>query len=151
MPFYQGRVGKHWWMLIDTDFTADDWASMIKTLEADTNVTQLVIVLDLKINNAPNAIQRSVLSEAGKRLRNLKANAILTNSSVVSGILTAQNWFISKRYQEKSFTAADKAITWLNTFTPGFDHQEVLADVLKTAPKSVTKLDVTFHTKARTG
>lgn len=77
--------------MIDSDFTADGWDSMLAQLKRDANETQLLMIVDLSMSQSPTAQQRSALVEAAKDLSNLKANAILTNSRVVQGIVTAQN------------------------------------------------------------
>lgn len=98
-----------------------------------------VTVIDLAHGiSAPNARQRTAIATAVANVRHkdrILGHAVVTNSAVARGVLTAINWLATARpFPEKVFDAPRPALAWLKERDPELDLAAVLDGVAKEVP-----------------
>lgn len=62
-------------------------------------------------------------------------HAVVTNNSVTRGLLTALNWVVKPKYDERVFKAPPPALEWLTTRCPTLQPSAVLADLARANPE----------------
>lgn len=94
--------------------TDDEWRKLLDYMSANRKVLRAVAVF-VHSNSGLTAKQRSALADVIKTLRPGFRTAVLTESQVARGILTALNWLTKKQEESKAFplTAFDEALSFL--------------------------------------
>src|SRR5687767_3051215 len=92
----------------------DEWRTMLDWVLANKGVLRGVVVF-VHGDGGPSAKQRSDLAEVIKVMRSGFRTAVLTDSHVTRGILTALNWLTKKQNDSRSFplNGFDEAMAFL--------------------------------------
>lgn len=142
VTFFSGAVGLCRWSLTHGRLSADDLAGYL------ANVNRLAdlggkphVVLDIAHDiSLPTPVQRKTIADAVQALplgskRLIAGHAVVVNSAIGRGVLTAINWFVSERpFAERVFASPDKALLWLAERLPETSPGLVLADIGRQAP-----------------
>lgn len=62
-------------------------------------------------------------------------HAVVTNNSVTRGLLTALNWVVKPKYDERVFKAPAPALEWLTPRCPALQPSAVVADLNRANPE----------------
>ena len=87
----------------------------------------------------PNASERKLLADmlrSGDADR-VSAHAMVTDSALVRGVMTALDWVVKKPFKESAFADAREAVRWLATFTPELHVTEVVLAISAAVPAQV--------------
>lgn len=85
----------------------------------------------------PTAVQRKRITEiigGAARTDLLAGHALVVNSPVGRGALTAINWVVRPRFDEKIFGDPKHAVAWLAERNPALDAQALLGDLARAVP-----------------
>ncbi len=80
----------------------------------------------------PNATWRKRIAEVTTEVRSDAVFALVSESPLVRGVLTALNWIHPPRYQARAFANVEDAAAWF-TEVRGFSHGDVLTKLLAEA------------------
>lgn len=89
----------------------------------------------------PDGKQRKFMAELignGAMSKQLKRHAMVTESMLIRGVMTALNWIRPKPYLEQAFADVHSAVAWLREDAPDIDEPEILAQLrgrLQTHPE----------------
>lgn len=96
------------------------------------------VVLDLMHDvPLPNPLQRQRLTEAVQKVTargGVGGHALVTNSTIARGVLSAINWFVRPAFPERTFREPKAAVAWLCSLNPKLDGDALLADIERHAP-----------------
>lgn len=119
---WSGREADVFWAYVHGEFSDATFAGYIATLQAtfgpaDRPSAMLTIAHSPRM---PSASHRKTLaqlaeSELGPRLR---SHAIVSDSAIAQGVVTALNWLTRKPYEEKIFRTTAEALDWLRERHP---------------------------------
>lgn len=85
----------------------------------------------------PTAVQRKRITEiigGASRTDRLAGHALVVNSPVGRGALTAINWVVRPRFDEKIFGDPKDAVAWLAERNPALDAQALLGELARAVP-----------------
>lgn len=89
-------------VVVQVDAPGDDWGKMVEFCLAHKNVIRSSIVF-VHGEGGPSAKQRSDLADAVKVMRRGMPVAVLSDSRVTRGVLTAINWLTKKQDESRAF------------------------------------------------
>lgn len=117
-----GREGDVFWAYVHGDFTDEAFAGYLAALQAAFAPTDRPSAMFTVAHSPrmPSASHRKALaelaeSELGPRLQR---HAIVSNSAIAQGVVTALSWLSRKPYEEKIFRTPTDAIAWLRERHP---------------------------------
>lgn len=139
MTVYSGHVGPCAWSVVQgalDDETIEGFLSYLRGVADDAAPGQLVLDMchDLPM---PTPVQRRRIIEVlngSKKLDLVAGHALVVNSTIGRGLLTAINWVVTPRFEEKLFARPDQAFEWLAERNPAFDADALLAAVRAAHP-----------------
>jgi hypothetical protein len=105
--------------VVSSSPTDDEWRKLLDFMGVHKSALRAVIVF-VHANDGLSAKQRSELAEVLKGMRRGFRTAVMTDSQVTRGILTALNWLTKKQDDSKTFApdAFDDAMTFLGAGAP---------------------------------
>lgn len=139
MAIYSGSVGPCAWCVVDgqlDDETVDGFLVYLREVAANAVPGQLVFDMCHDVP-MPTPVQRRRIVETLKssaKLDLVAGHALVINSTIGRGLLTAINWVVSPRFEEKLFGSPQQALPWLEERNPAFQPAELLRSVRATCP-----------------
>jgi hypothetical protein len=88
------------------DPTSEEWTAMVDFMVARKQVIKAVLAIG-RGSGGPNSKQREQLAGAVKEMHPGMPFALLTDSVVTRGILTALNWLTNKQDESRTFPPTD--------------------------------------------
>ena len=96
------------------------------------------VVLDITRDvGMPSPVQRRRIMQAlqaAPKLDLVAGHALVINSTLGRGLLTAINWAVRPPFEEKICASPEEALSWLTSRNPKVDGARVLADVERAVP-----------------
>ena len=138
MAIFTGRVANCLWTYGHGKLSTAEWEAFVsgqrRVLRSAPRPTTMLTVTHEAV--PPNANERKLLAEM---LRSGDADSILghamvTDSALVRGVLTALDWVVKKPFKESVFGDAREAIRWLATITPELRVTEVVLAITASVP-----------------
>ena len=139
MSFHHGVVGPCRWACLIGGFSDDDAEGFLSHLRAAVaNLEQGHMILDITHDvPMPSATRRKQITEIIGGAQNthlLAAHALVVNSPVGRGALTAINWVVRPKFDEKIFGNPRDAVAWLVERNPMLDGDALLRDLARSVP-----------------
>ncbi len=140
MTLYSGRVGVCFWTCVVGAFNdreAEEFAAGIHrmgTLTRDEDIVVLDICYDLPL---PTPMHRKLIADAVEAIpdkSHVMGHALVSNSSVAQGVLTAINWFVKPVFPEKVFGDPQSGVAWLSAQLPSVSPRRVLETIGQAVP-----------------
>ena len=136
---YTGSSGPCHWSVIQgamTEADTDAFVAHLRRLASDARAGQLAleIAYDMPM---PTPVQRRRIVEVlngSPKLELVAGHALVVNSQIGRGLLTAINWVVRPPFEERVFSRPDDALGWLRERNPDFDPQALLRSVESTCP-----------------
>ena len=98
-----------------------------------------ILILDITHDvPMPTAVQRKRITEIignAANTRLLAGHALVVNSPVGRGALTAINWVVRPKFDEKVFGNPKDAVAWLVERNPALDGAALLGDLSRAVPE----------------
>ncbi|MFH1809970.1 MAG: STAS/SEC14 domain-containing protein [Pseudomonadota bacterium] len=119
MTAWNGLAGGVCWTCFHGSLDAKGWQSDVDHLASlvDTGLEHIAILMVVSQSESPTAPQRKQIADFMQRnaeaLRKVKANAMVMDSAMARGALTALSWLFKKPFEEKVFSTFDAALDWL--------------------------------------
>lgn len=133
---WRGKSGPCWWSYFTGTISKDDWdqyLQMCRELVAGVMNERSVVLAMAYRSTSPTAPQRGALADLLKQyeaqFQRLEAFALVSDSAIVRGTVTAINWLTHKPFPEKVFGDPREALDWLHGVEPGVRPQKVIADM----------------------
>lgn len=140
MTFYRGMLGPCRWACVIGEFSDQDvegFLSHLRDVVEHRVPGQLILDITHDVG-MPTAVQRKQIAEIIGRATNLQlvgGHAVVVNSAVVRGTLTAINWVVRPSFEEKVFGNPRDAVAWLAERNPALDGAALLQDIERAVPK----------------
>lgn len=141
MSAWFGVTGDCWWAYGRGTYSEADWARNIQHLRDCRKATELkaTFVTVGYQTSAPTVAQRKMVadffSECDQRtLANIRGHAVVTDSVIVRGALTAINWVCRKKHPDAVFGSPQEALHWLAELSPETKPDEVLRAMRQAVP-----------------
>lgn len=125
--YWEGLDGRVGWSYFGVKLTQDDWDRYVAhhLALANSGATRLSLMTIARAPNPPNAHMRRQISELIEEqshiLDRVNANAMVLDSALARGALTAINWISPKPFHEKTFKHFADAAVWLAAVDPMAD------------------------------
>lgn len=139
MTLVTGRVGACTWSVVQgslDEATTDRFVEYLRDL-AD-NIVPNQVVLDITRDvGMPTPVQRGRIIDAIKgapKLELIAGHALVIDSVVGRGLLTAINWVVRPPFEEKLFPDPSAAVAWLQGRNGGIAGNEVMARIASAVP-----------------
>lgn len=121
--YWSGRVGRVWWFYHVGPSTEETWHQYLKMVEAMLSVErEATLAFFAHRAEAPRPVQRQQLADFIERKRSqlhrLDRFALVVDSALQRGALTAVNWLVKKPFEERIFNSPLAAIKWLTEKHP---------------------------------
>ena len=140
MPLHIGREGPCAWTLGLGSFDDADVHRFVANLRALAvpPVSPHLLVLDILHGvPMPTAVQRKLIVGAlrdSPALEKARAHALVSNSPVGRGVLTAINWVVQPKFDEAVFSKPSDALAWLSARSDRLDGARVLRAIRDACP-----------------
>jgi len=105
------------WLMSGTSNTDDDFARYIATIQrfdtmaAGWSSAVAVMVVD-KDNPRPDAVWRKRMADASTHIRSKPVFALVSQSPIIRGVLTAINWLRPPPFETAAFASFEEATQW---------------------------------------
>ena len=132
-----------WTYLTGEPFSQAVWdRHLLTAFDASRPLTEKATLLTIGWRSAaPPARARQQLAarlaSSEPYLRAIAGSAMVFDSKLARGTLTAINWIARKPYPEKVFGHLDGALAWLSRLTPAFDARIVWKSIVDTVPREL--------------
>jgi hypothetical protein len=141
MTIWIGRVGSCTWTYGHGKINAGEWDKFIVGLRGSlTTAPQPTTMLTVTHDAVPpNAAERKLLADllrSGAADR-IVAHALVTDSALIRGVMTALDWLVKKPFKESAFADPREAVRWLATFTPDLHVTEVVLGLRAVVPEAL--------------
>lgn len=140
VALYSGRVGTCFWTCAIGAFSdeeADAFAAGIHRMGALTR-SEDIVVLDICYDiPLPKPMHRKLIADAVESIpdkSHVIGHALVSNSSVAQGVLTAINWFVKPVFPEKVFRDPDAGLAWLSAQLPSVSPRRVTQAIAQEVP-----------------
>lgn len=139
MTIWTGRVGSCTWTYGHGKINPGEWDTFIAGLRRSLTTEPRPITMLTVTHEAvpPNAAERKLLADllrSGAADRVL-AHALVTDSALVRGVLTALDWLVKKPFKETAFADPREAVRWLAGFAPDLHVTEVVLGIRAVVPE----------------
>ena len=138
--FWMGRVGRLWWFYFTGPCTDETWRQyldMVKRM-VDTGM-ESTLVCFAHLAAAPSPVQRKQMAEFIEAnrvgLERLDRFALVIDSVVHRGAITAISWLVKKPFEERVFNSPISAVKWLTEGHPELDPEVVRASIAAQVPR----------------
>jgi len=134
-----GHVGPCAWSVVEgalDEETIERFLRYLRGVADDAVEGQLVLDMchDLPM---PTPVQRRRIIEVlngSTKLDRVAGHALVINSTIGRGLLTAINWVVTPRFEERLFARPEQAFEWLEERNPSLDRVGVLQAVRAAHP-----------------
>lgn len=139
MTLYSGDAGPCAWSLIHGDLdepTIEAFLTYLRGLAQHAVPGQLVLDMCFDIP-MPTPVQRRRIVEvlqSSPKLELVAGHALVINSTIGRGLITAINWVVRPPFEEKLFSRPEQAFEWLAERNPSFDGDRLLRSVRAAHP-----------------
>ncbi len=139
VTIHTGRAGPCAWSVIQGDLDEETLEGFLAHLrDVAEHVVPGQLVLDMCHDlSMPTPVQRQRIVEVLNGLPVLDqigGHALVINSTIGRGLLTAINWVVTPRWEEKLFGSPQEAFGWLEEQNSEFDADALLRSVRATHP-----------------
>jgi hypothetical protein len=130
-----------WSYLTGEPFDEQLWRQYIQTcFELSQQLSARATMLTLGLSGAlpPPSARRELarhLKQLDAKLLMFAGSAMVFDSALARGSLTAINWIVKKPYPEKVFADVNAALTWLSSLRAEFDAEAVWSSIESSVPK----------------
>jgi hypothetical protein len=143
MAFHSGILGPCWWSAVIGTFTEEDVHGFLAHLRyAAAHAAKGSLILDITHDvPMPTPVQRKKITDIISHAPNLDlvaGHALVVSSPVARGALTAINWVVRPKFDEKIFGNPPAAVAWLAARNPKLDEAALLADLARGIPELAT-------------
>jgi hypothetical protein len=134
-----GFLGPCAWSVVEGELDQETMERFLSHLrEVGENAVPGQLVLDMCHDlPMPTPVQRRRIVEVlegSPKLDRVAGHALVINSTIGRGLLTAINWVVSPRFEEKLFARPERAFAWLVERNPDFDADALLEAVRAAHP-----------------
>ncbi|MCA9642366.1 MAG: hypothetical protein KC492_16810 [Myxococcales bacterium] len=140
MALYSGQVGACFWTCVMGAFSDEEaaqFAEGILRLGALTR-SQDIVVLDVCYDiPLPKPMHRKLIADAVEAIpdkSHVVGHALVSNSTVAQGVLTAINWFVKPVFPEKVFRDPSSGVAWLSAQLPSLSPRRILDAMAQDVP-----------------
>lgn len=141
MTLKTGRVGNCFWAFNAGTVFPEDHQRLLEQVRlfcaaAAPRTTVLHMLHDAP---RPSAVERQELGaalNAAPSLTHVLGHALVTNSALTRGALTAINWLLKAPIPQTTFATPDAGMEWLASLDPSLDVQALKAAILLACPES---------------
>lgn len=146
MAIWCKQVNGCFWGYGCGDYTAEEYAQFLDDYSRMTRGAHFFIDANMKpLTAAQRAQMGNMLKEkVGERL---VAFAMVSDSTIMRGIVTAVTWLFPPSYAMTIAKDPDKALEWLHQAYPGFSVEQVREDICRTV--SAAALPAAWRTPLR--
>jgi hypothetical protein len=137
--FWSARVQRLWWCYYAGPCTDEIWRQYLGTVERmiDSGL-DCTLACFAHHADAPSALQRKAMADFIERnqkvLERLDRFALVIDSVVHRGAITALSWLVKKPFAERIFNSPLAAIKWLTETHPELDPEAVRASIVAQVP-----------------
>jgi hypothetical protein len=139
MAIWTGRVGSCTWTYGHGNLNPGEWDTFIVGLRRSlTTAPQPTTMLTVTHEAVPpNAAERALLAELLRSgaADKIRAHAMVTDSALVRGVMTALDWLVKKPFKESAFADPREAVRWLATFTTDLHVTEIVLGIRAVVPE----------------
>lgn len=130
----QGIDGNCVWSVMDGPIIQSEWDAYVANLRRAVKLG--VGYCDTVFNivgkkSIPNAAQRKqvadLFAEFADVIAMVKGHAVVTDSKLALGVMTALGWVVKKPFKEKVFSDPNQAMDWLESLSTQFQRHELIA------------------------
>jgi len=139
MSFHRGVQGPCRWACLIGGISDDDANGFLSHLrDAVAQLEKGLMILDITHDvPMPSAVLRKEISQIVAQAADaqlLTAHALVVNSPVGRGALTAINWVVRPKFDEKVFGNPHDAAAWLAERNPALDGAALIRDLERSVP-----------------
>lgn len=140
MELVTGRRGPVHWTCLVGETSASTWDAYVDHLLRDLApaLAPGAIVLDIwhGCGSPPVRVRDRFARQflVTPEVRHVRAHAVVTDSAMTRGALTAINWVIKRPFEERVFGQPAGALTWLKELAPELDVAGLMADIEAASP-----------------
>jgi hypothetical protein len=139
--FWLGRMGRLWWFYYTGPCTEETWDQYLEMVKRMLDSWQPATLLCLAHRaDAPNPLQRKKMADFINRnrieLRRLDRFALVVDSVLHRGAITAINWLVGKPFDERVFNSPLAAIKWLAEPHAELDREEIRTAIVAQVPQA---------------
>lgn len=139
MPLHTGSVGPCRWSLVQGNFGEEETTGFYAYLrEMVRTVRPQQLVLDIAYDTPmPSPLQRRQIIEilsSSPDLGLVAGHALVMNTTLGRGLLTAINWVVRPPFEEQVFSEPSAAMRWLKERNPALDLEALRRDILRACP-----------------
>lgn len=120
------------------EFSEADFDAYIDNVRGHSRAVGATVVFDVSHGiQTPTALQRKALTKAVAAIANkdhIVAHAVVTNSAIARGVLTAVNWFVQPPFLERVFDSPTTAAAWCAAHAPELDPAALVAHIEEHVP-----------------
>ena len=147
MSMFKGFASNCMWTYMTGEpFSQEVWDRRLQTaFDSSQPLTEKATLLTIGWQSAaPPARARQQLAarlaSSEQYLRAIAGSAMVFDSKIARGTLTAINWIARKPYPEKVFGHLDEALAWLSRLTPAFAAPIVWRSIIDTVPRELLRI-----------
>jgi Protein kinase domain len=138
--YWSGRVGRLWWFHYTGPCTDETWRQYLGHVQQMLDSGRPSTLACLAHHaDAPSAVQRKQLADFidGNRsaLERLDRFALVIDSMIHRGAITAIGWLVRKPFEERIFNSPLAALKWLTENHPELDAETVRASIAAQVPR----------------
>lgn len=139
MAFHRGTFGPCWWSCVIGSFSEDDVRGFLEHLRAAAGQAGAgSLILDITHDvPMPTPVQRKKITDIISKAPNLNlvaGHALVVSSPLARGALTAINWVVRPKFDEKIFGNPGDAVAWLVERNAELDGAGLLKDLASGIP-----------------
>ena len=133
-----GRTSGCWWLWVEGQVTPEIHARIVATIqEWASSTTPSCMLFVARDTNSPTPQQRRELAEAvlsARRRDHLRGFALVTDSPIIRGALTAVGWIVGPTMPYAAFATPADALVWLREHHDAVDPGAVRDEVRRAIP-----------------
>ena len=137
---YSGQVGACFWTCVIGAFSDEEAEAFAEGIRRLGELTRSQDVVELDICHdipLPKPMHRKLLADAVAAIpdtSHVVGHALVSNSTVAQGVMTAINWFVKPAFPEKVFRDPRSGLAWLSAQLPSVNPRRVLDAIVQDVP-----------------
>ncbi len=138
--FWLGRVSRLWWFYYTGPCTNETWSQYLEMVQRMVDGgLDTTLVCFAHLADAPSPLQRKQMADFiqknAKGLERLDRFALVIDSVIHRGAITAISWLVKKPFEERVFNSPLAAIKWLTEPHPSLNPEEIRASIVAQVPR----------------
>ncbi len=133
-----GESGLCRWMCGSGTIAPGDVDGFVAHIRATRPRRGLVMIDFVHSISTPSAADRRLIAEAVREVLSsspdIAGHALVSNSSVARGVMTAINWMAKTPFPESTFATPALGLAWAAQLSPTIDPGAILADLHEQVP-----------------